>query len=64
MTTGKTTLLLNHRIGFQGDSAIRFRSFNGNSVNDDNLKWGWTVGNMSITLTIVTLMVQSRDLGR
>jgi len=30
--------------------------FNGNSINDGNLKLGWTVGNnMSITLTVVIL---------
>ena len=52
---GNNTRLLNYRSVFREDSAVRLRGFNENYVNDDNLKWGWTVNNMSITLTVVTL---------
>ena len=43
-------------IDFRRDNANRLRDFNENSVNDDNLKQSWTVGNnMPITLTVITL---------
>jgi len=41
---------------FWGDSAHKLRDFSENSVNNSNLKWGYTIGsNMPITLQVVTL---------
>jgi len=52
---GKIILNSITRVTF-GESVVRIRSFNENSINDGNLKWGWTVGNNTfITLTVVSL---------
>ena len=46
---------------FQGDSAVRIRGVNKNSINISNHKWGWIVGSkMPITLTVITLHYRTK----